>query len=308
MATGKVLAGNTYAQDTLRLPPFCRMVFAVALAAATVFPVQAAEYVPNPMIQNVATNIAYGGHERCRLDVMWTKDNVSQLPVLVWFHGGGLVNGDKFFLPFTDHHIVQVAVRYPFLKADGSVSAEQVLDAAAQAVAWTMKNIEKYRGSSRKVFLSGHSAGGYITLMLGMDPRWLGKYGIATTDLAGIAPLSGQATTHFNVRKFSGDTSPQFQPKIDALAPLGHVAEKGYPPMLVICGDPATQEWKCRAEENELLVSSIRACGHTNDIEYVRLPRTAHGSMRFPGYMYVQSFIRQYAPFPPVPRKTPKGK
>ena len=138
MATGKVLAGNTYAQDTLRLPPFCRMVFAMAIAAATALSARAAEYVPNPMIQNVATNIVYGGHERCRLDVMWTKDNVSQLPVLVWFHGGGLVNGDKFFLPFTDHHIVQVAVRYPFLKADGSVSAEQVLDAAAQAVAWTM--------------------------------------------------------------------------------------------------------------------------------------------------------------------------
>lgn len=274
----------------------------LAALAAMWFPARAAEYVPNPVIQNVETNIAYGEHERCRLDVMWTKDKVRGLPVLVWFHGGGLVQGDKFFLPFTDHHIVQVAVRYPFLKADGSVTAEQVLDAAAQAVAWTLKNIENYRGSPQKVFLSGHSAGGYITMMLGMDPRWLGKYGIATTDLAGIAPLSGQATTHFNVRKFAGDEKPQFLPKIDALAPLGHVAEKGYPPMLVVSGDPATREWKCRAEENELLVASIRACGHTNDLEYVRLPRTDHGSMRFPGYMYVQSFIRQYAPVPRAPR------
>lgn len=284
------------------------MVAAGFIATATGFFARAAEYVPNPVIQNVETNIAYCEQDRCQLDVMWTKDKVSQLPVLVWFHGGGLVNGDKFFLPFTDHHIVQVAVRYPFLKADGSVTAAHVLDAAAQAVAWTMKNIANYKGSPRKVFLSGHSAGGYITLMLGMDPRWLGKYGIATTDLAGIAPLSGQATTHFNVRKFSGDADPQFLPKIDALAPLGHVAEKNYPPMLVVTGDPAAREWKCRAEENELLVSSIRACGHTNDIEYVRLPHVDHGFMRFPGYMYVQGFIRKYAPYPRAPRKASKGK
>ena len=277
---------------------FRRMMIAGIVAATAVFPAFAFEYVPNPVIQNVETNIAYGEHERCRLDVMWTKDKANQLPVLVWFHGGGLVNGDKFFLPFTDHHIVQVAVRYPFLKADGSVTTEQVLDAAAQAVAWTVKNIANYRGSPKKVFLSGHSAGGYIALMLGMDPRWLGRYGIATTDLAGIAPLSGQATKHFNVRKFSGDADPQFLPKIDELAPLGHVAGKGYPPMLVVCGDPAAKEWKCRAEENELLVSSIRACGHTNDIEYVRLPGMDHGAMRFPGYMYVQRFIRRYAPYP----------
>ena len=92
MSILKKFAGNTCAQDS-----FCRMVFAVALAATTAFPVRAAEYVPNPTIQNVATNIVYGEHERCRLDVMWTNDKVSQLPVLVWFHGGGLVNGDKFF-------------------------------------------------------------------------------------------------------------------------------------------------------------------------------------------------------------------
>ena len=268
------------------------------LAAMAALAACAVEYVPNPETQNVEKDIVYGEHERCRLDVMWSKDNVKNVPVLVWFHGGGLTGGDKFFLPLTDTHIVQVAVRYPFLSGDAAATVEQILDASAQAVAWTFKNIEKYGGSPKKVFLSGHSAGGYITMMLGMDPRWLGGHGFATTDLAGIAPLSGQSTTHFNVRKFSGDRDPQFLPKIDAFAPLGHVAEKDYPPMLVICGDPAANEWKCRAEENELLVASVRACGHTNDVEYVRLPQTDHGSMRFPAYSYVQKFIRRYAPFP----------
>lgn len=254
------------------------------------------EYKPNPTIQNVESNITYGSHERCKLDVMWTKDPQKHLPVLVWFHGGGLVNGDKFFLPFTDHHIVQVAVRYPFLQKDGSVTIDDLLDACAQAVDWTVKNIERYGGDPTKVFLSGHSAGGYITMMLGMDPSWLGKYGIRNDNLCGIAPLSGQATKHFNVRAFSGDKDPQFLPKIDKYAPLAYVAEKDLPPMIVISGDPAAKEWKCRAEENELLVASVKACGHPNDVSYVRLTGTDHGSMRYPGYMYVQNFIRTYAP------------
>jgi len=267
------------------------------VAAFAAFSLGAAEYVPNPTIQNVETNIVYGSHERSRLDVMWTKDRKSWLPVVIWFHGGGLENGDKFFLPFTDHHIVQVAVRYPFLQKDGSVTADTILEECAKAVDWTFKNIQKYGGDPKKVFLSGHSAGGYITMMLGMDPKWLGKCGYATTDLCGIAPLSGQATTHFNVRKYRGDKDPQFLPKIDEYAPLGHVAEKDFPPMLIAVGDPESKEWKCRAEECELLAASIRACGHTNDVEYVRIPHTDHGSMRFPGYMMVQRFVRKYAPF-----------
>jgi len=270
----------------------------IMMAAMAALTLGAADYVPNPTIQNVETNIVYGAHPRSRLDVMWTKDNKRGFPVLIWFHGGGLVNGDKFFLPLTDHHIVQVAVRYPFLQKDGSTTIDTVLDECAKAVAWTFRNVERYGGDPRKIFLSGHSAGGYITMMLGMDPAWLGKYGLATTDLCGIAPLSGQATKHFNVRAYGGDKDPQFLPKIDRYAPLGHVAEKDFPPMLIVTGDPETKEWKCRAEECELLAASIRACGHTNGVEYVRIPHTDHGTMRFPGYMLVQRFVRQYAPYP----------
>lgn len=265
----------------------------VSVAVAQVF---AAWYVPNPEIQNVEKNIVYGEHERCKLDVMWPKDGAKGLPVLVWFHGGGLVDGDKFFVPFNDPHIIQVAVRYPFLQKDGSVTTDMLLDATAQAVVWTMKNIETYGGDAKKVFVSGHSAGGYITMMLGLDPKWLGKYGVSPAELAGIAPLSGQSTKHFNVRKFSGDDDPQFLPKIDAYAPLAHVAEKAYPPILVVSGDPTANEWKGRAEENELLVASLRACGQAKDVSYVRLPMTDHGTMLLPGLMYVQRFIRRLAP------------
>ena len=111
-------------------------------------------------------------------------------------------------------------------------------------------------------------------------------------DLCGIVSLSRQATTHFNVRKYSGDTTPTYRPRIDDYAPLAHVAARDFPPMLVVFGDPGAGEWKCRAEENELHVSSIRVCGHTNDLQFLRLDGMDHGAMRFPEYMYVQRFVR----------------
>ena len=42
-------------------------------------------------------------------------------------------------------------------------------DDAAAAVAWTCKHIEEYGGSHKRVFLTGHSAGGYMTLIVGLD-------------------------------------------------------------------------------------------------------------------------------------------
>ena len=144
-------------------------------------------------------------------------------PVLVWFHGGGLSSGRGHFISLTDPGIMQVAVDYRLMQKDGSVRAEDCIDDAAQAVAWTLENAASFGGDPKKVFVSGHSAGGYLTMMVGMDPRWLAKTGHRIDELAGLIPVSGQATKHFNVRKYAGDNDAQYLPKIDDLAPLAHV-------------------------------------------------------------------------------------
>jgi hypothetical protein len=35
----------------------------------------------------------------------------------------------------------------------------------------------KHGGSAKRIFISGHSAGGYPTSMIGIDPRWLEMLG-----------------------------------------------------------------------------------------------------------------------------------
>lgn len=224
---------------------------------------------------------------RCKLDVR-VPDGATDFPTVVWFHGGGLTGGGRHFIAIDAAKIAQVAVDYRLMNATNGVQGADCIRDAAAAVAWTLKNIARFGGDPKKVYVSGMSAGGYLTMMVGMDPKWLGAFGYRPTDLAGLAPVSGQATTHFNVRKFAGDEDPQFRPKIDDLAPLGHCAAD-LPPIVSICGQPP-YEWKCRSEENRLLIASCVALGHKR-ARFVQLDYCDHGRAYTGGVPYVEMFV-----------------
>ena len=58
------------------------------------------------------------------------------------------------------------------------VQVSQCVEDAAAAAAWVVKNIADYGGDPRLIFVAGHSAGGYLTSMIGLDKRWLKPYGL----------------------------------------------------------------------------------------------------------------------------------
>ena len=246
-----------------------------------------------PAGTRVEKNLAYAAPERCRLDVKW-PEGVTGFPTVVWFHGGGLVNGGKHFIRIDDG-IAQVAANYRLLGVDGLKDGEVCIRDAAAAVAWTLDHIAQYGGDPKKVYVSGMSAGGYLTMMVGMAPQYLKAFGHDHRELAGLAPVSGQATKHFNVRKFAGGADPQFLPKIDALAPLAYCA-KDLPPIASICGEPPW-EWKCRSEENELLIASCTALGHGR-AWFIRCPLADHGRAFTAGVPYVEMFVQGKLPVP----------
>ena len=139
--------------------------------------------------------------ERCKLDVYYPTE-LKDAPVVVWFHGGGIEGGNKHIdAQLKNSGLVVVAANYRLLP---KAPIDDILDDAAAAVAWTYKNIEKYNGSRRKIFVAGHSAGGYLLDMIGLDKRWLAKYGVDADSLAGLIPFSGQCITHYNIRKQQG--------------------------------------------------------------------------------------------------------
>lgn len=239
----------------------------------------------------VATDVAYSPRtddysaERCKLDIYHPTD-AAGLPVVVWFHGGGLTAGQKE-LPseLKDNNIIIVGVNYRLMPR---AEITDCIDDAAAAVAWTFNNINRYGGDPSKIVVAGHSAGGYLTSMIGLDRSWLAKYGVEADSIAALVPFSGQAITHFAQRRARGMS--ELQPGIDELAPLYHV-RKDAPPYVIVTGDRELELYG-RYEENAYLWRMMRLVGHPA-VSIYELDGYDHGSMAHPAHHILKQIIRR---------------
>ena len=229
-------------------------------------------------------SLAYRDVEGCVLDLCHPAD-AKGFPTIVWFHGGGLTGGHRDWIAVDTNRIAVATVEYRLMP---TVGPDGCLDDGAAAVAWVKRHVAEYGGDPAKVFVAGHSAGGYITFMLGLDGRWLAKYGLTPFDCAGYMPLSGQATKHFAVRKHFGHKENAYQPIVDEWAPMFHL-KKETPPFCVALGDPRI-EWRMRVEENWFMVESLKAMGNTA-FEFHSFTNTNHGTCRGPAMPVFQAFV-----------------
>ena len=223
--------------------------------------------------------------ERCKLDVYYPT-NQKEAPVVVWFHGGGIEGGSKHIdAQLKNSGLVVVAANYRLLP---KANIDDILDDAAAAVAWTYKNIENYGGSKRKIFVAGHSAGGYLLDMIGLDKRWLAKYGVDADSLAALVPFSGQCVTHYNIRKQQG--IPPLQPTIDRYAPLTYIRPDA-PPIIIISGDRELELYG-RYEEQAYFWRMLKLVGH-KDATLYEMQGYDHGAMPQPAYKILKDHIRR---------------
>lgn len=225
------------------------------------------------------------GYERCRLDLTCPQ-NKPGFATIVWFHGGGLSKGNRELPKGLRGRGAAIAGAGYRLHPD--VTAATCIEDAAAAVAWVIRNIEQYGGDPRRVVVAGHSAGGYLTLMVGLDARWLQPHGVTPDQLAGLAPLSGQAITHFTIRKERGIADTQ--PVIDELAPLFHVRRTA-PPVLLVTGDREL-ELLGRYEENAYLWRMFREVEHA-DVQLLELQGYNHGEMAEPAFPLLLKFVNR---------------
>ena len=222
----------------------------------------------------------------CRVDVAY-QEAAEGRPVIVWFHGGGLTGGwrDVPKALLRDGAVV-VGVGYRFVS---EVSIPEVLDDAAASVDWVFRNIARYGGDLSKIYLAGHSAGGYIVNMLGLNKEYLAKYGIdPDKQIKALVPYSGQVITHFAQRRKQGLNA--LTPTIDHLAPLYYVRGDAAP-MLVISGDRELELFG-RYEENAYFVRMLRLNGH-NHVTFYELDGFDHGNMAKPAHMLLLKYIKE---------------
>ncbi|HZL09442.1 MAG TPA: alpha/beta hydrolase [Prolixibacteraceae bacterium] len=214
--------------------------------------------------------------ERCKLDIYF-PENVDSFTTVVWFHGGGLTGGEKSIPErLKNHNLAVVAVNY---RLSPKVKSPAFIDDAAASIAWVFKNVSKYGGDPKKIIVSGHSAGGYLTSMIGLDKHYLAAYGIDANSIYKLVPFSGQMITHFTIRSERGITGTQ--PLIDEMAPLYHVRADA-PPLYLITGD-REMEMLGRYEENAYMWRMMNIVGHKQTTLY-ELDGFDHGGMAEPAF------------------------
>ncbi len=252
---------------------------------------------------------------QCMLDMYYPK-GAKNFATIIWFHGGGITGGTKEIpKALTEKGYAVIGVEY---RLSPKVKAPAYIEDAAAAVAWAFQHIASYGGDPNLIFVSGHSAGGYLGMMITLDKKYLDKYHIDANHIAALIPFSGQAITHFTIRQEKGikDTQPVIdayaplyhvradappmlgqaithftirqengikdtQPVIDAYAPLYHVRADA-PPMLLITGD-REKEMLGRYEENAYLNRMMKLAGHKRTTLY-ELQGFDHGGMAEPAF------------------------
>jgi len=236
-----------------------------------------------PSRVRVLENIAYKSgatasdyeRERCRID-LYLPEGQSGFATLVWFHGGGLKAGgrrsdgtERIARSLAAGGLSVAAVDY---RLSPKVAFPAYLDDAAAAFAWVRRHIVEHGGSDAKVFIGGHSAGGYLAALVALDGRYLRAYALEGSAIAGVIPVSGQMITHSTVRQERGLTRNDIV--VDEAAPLRHV-RKTAPPFLVLYAD---NDMAARLEENRYFVVTMQAAGHERIADRLIRERT-HGSI-----------------------------
>ncbi|UVW27592.1 alpha/beta hydrolase [Massilia sp. H6] len=179
------------------MPKTAIAVFAVALALVAALsacsPLSIVNAVSPAGGASATAGLRYAPGERRLLDVYHPPTGRANAPVIVFFYGGNWVSGERHDYAFVGQALAArgFVVVIPDYRLYPEVRYPDFLDDAAQALAWTQREIAAHGGDPARLFVMGHSAGAYNAAMLALDRRWLGKQGSAPEALRGWIGLAG---------------------------------------------------------------------------------------------------------------------
>src|SRR6267142_5020328 len=138
-------------------------------------------YVPNA---NYADN-------KDKLD-LYLPEGRTNVPVIVSYYGGALMNGDKNQHTFIGQRFAAAGFATAVVNyrlSPGVTHPAHVQDAAA-SFAWVKRHIAEYGGNPDQVFIIGYSAGAYLAALLSTDARYLAAHNLSPRDIRGTVPVS----------------------------------------------------------------------------------------------------------------------
>jgi arylformamidase len=132
-------------------------------------------------------DMRYGDGVRQRLDVFPCGQPAT--PTLVYIHGGYWQMNDKEPYAFVGEALLPAGFNLAVIEYTlaPAVRLDRIVDEIRAAVAWVIDHAKQFGGDSRRVVVSGHSAGGHLTAMAMKDARVAG--GIAISGLYDLEPI-----------------------------------------------------------------------------------------------------------------------
>jgi acetyl esterase/lipase len=230
---------------------------------------------------SVEANIPYGQYKETVLDIMRPKASATtKRPGVIVIHGGGWTGGTKeghsqeTCLRYVEKGFVCADVEYRLAKvAPAPAAVTDVLDAAH----WFEENAKKYDVDTKRIVVTGGSAGGHLSLMVGMTPK-SAKLGptskiAAVVNFYGITDVGDQLGGP-NMREYAVTWVPEGAGRLELakrVSPMTYV-RKGLPPILTIHGDA---DQTVPYEHGVRLTKALRDAG--DDAELVSVPQGKHG-------------------------------
>jgi acetyl esterase/lipase len=227
------------------------------------------------------------GRRRHRLDIYRRDDVEAGAPVLLQIHGGAWVIGrkDQQGLPLMNHLAARgwVCVAINYRLSPRATWPDHLVD-CKRALAWIRANIAQYGGDPDFVVVTGGSAGGHLTALMGLtanDPEFQPGFEDVDTSVQAMIPFYGVFDWSNTVlvndglrdvleRRIVKQRLAEAPEVFEAASPILRIRPDA-PPALVVHGDLDTL---APVEQARAFVAKLRATSR-QPVVYVEL-RGAH--------------------------------
>lgn len=177
---------------------FCVLAFVFSIPASSALAEEPTEHL----------DIAYYdgpdfSDEKHRLDLIMPGDRPAIAAVL-WIHGGAWAFGDRkddleLARAFAREGVAVAVMSYRLSPgrwrgeafSDAGVQHPEHVKDVARAFAWLYGAANRYGLDDQRLFVSGFSAGGHLSALLAMDPRYLSAHDLMPSNIRAALPVAG---------------------------------------------------------------------------------------------------------------------
>ena len=177
--------------------------------------------------------------ESLKLDILYPEVKLTEnYPVVIYIHGGGFIRGDKDEIydlkPLVDewhkNGWVVISINYRLLYGD-TIFPDNYKD-VKDAIDWIINNQKKYNFDIERISTVGHSAGGTLALLSGLNHDRVD----CIVSMSGPTKLYGKDTFEFRKKIMSVINKNDFDENVmKEASPISYL-KKDSPPIMLLHG------------------------------------------------------------------------